>query len=512
VGHLIRGIGTAAVAAAVLATVSAHGAETKAPRQQQPALGRVQHVLLISIDGFHQRDLGLFLASHPNSALARLAAHGSVYENAETTKPSDSFPGLLAQLTGGGPRSTGIFYDETYSRTLSPPEDTACKTLGAQVSYAENIDYDSSQLDGGAGAHGGQAIDPGKLPRDKAKGCKPVYPHEYLRVNTVFEVIKAHKLRTAWADKHPAYDLVHGPSGHGVDDLYTPEIDANSPTSKKDFTKDIGTTEEYDDLKVAAVVNQIRGLDHSGSNRVGVPAILGLNFQAVSVAQKLDGFGYKDGLGTPSDGGPAGGLKGAIEHTDASIGTILEALDKENLLATTLVIVSAKHGQSPVDPKLLKRIPDKGIEQALGANLAFQISDDGTLIWLKDRSAKGVAAAVQALQAKAAELGIREFLWGPKLTAMFGGSATADRIPDIIAIAVPGTVYTKGTKIAEHGGFNPDDFRVALMVSNPKLPRRSVTTAVHTAQIAPTILKALGIAPTELKAVRAEGTRTLPGF
>jgi len=512
VRRFIGGIGAAALAVALLATASVHAADTKAPRRQQVAQGRVQHVLLISIDGFHQRDLEVFLASHPNSALAKLASHGSVFENAETTKPSDSFPGLLAQLTGGGPRSTGIFYDETFSRTLSPPGDADCKTLGAQVSYAENIDYDSSEIDGGAGAHGGQAIDPAKLPRDKAKGCKPVYPHEYLRVNTVFEVLKAHKLRTAWADKHPAYDLVNGPSGRGVDDLYTPEIDANSPTSKKDFTKDIGTTEEYDDLKVAAVINEIRGLDHSGSNRAGVPAILGLNFQAVSVAQKLDGFGYKDGLGTPSDNGPAGGLKGAIEHTDASIGRILEALDKEDLLASTLVILSAKHGQSPVDPKLLKRIPDKGIEQALGANLAFQISDDGTLIWLKDRSPKAVAEAVKALQAKAAALGIRELLWGPKLKATFGGPATSDRIPDIIAIAVAGTVYTKGTKIAEHGGINPDDVHVALLVSNPKLPHRSVTAAVRTAQIAPTMLKVLGIAPTELMAVRAEGTKPLPGF
>jgi hypothetical protein len=507
----IGGKWTAALVAGLLATASAQAADKKAP-QQQAALGRVQHVLLISIDGFHQRDLEVFLASHANSALAQLSAHGVVYTKAATVTPSDSFPGLLAQITGGTPGTTGVFYDDSYSRSLSPPGDTACKTRGTEVAYAENIDFDSSQLDGGASAHGGAAIDPAKLPRDEAKGCKPAYPHEYLRVNTVFEAIKAHKGRTAWADKHPAYDLVQGPSGRGVDDLYTPEIDANSPVSKKDFTKDIGTTEDYDDLKVAAVVNEIRGLDHSGSTRVGVPAIMGLNFQAVSVAQKLDGFGYKDAAGTPSDGGPAGGLKGAIEHTDASVGKLLEALERENLLASTLVIVSAKHGQSPIDQKRLKRIPDKGIEQAVGGNLAFQISDDGTLIWLKDRSPKAVAAAAKALQANAGALGIHELLTGAKLKARFAGSASTDRIPDIVAIAEVGTVYTKGTKIAEHGGFNEDDVHVALLVSNPKLPHREVATPVHTTQIAPTILKSLGIAPTELKAVREEKTRTLPGF
>jgi hypothetical protein len=52
-----------------------------------------------------------------------------------------------------------------------------------------------------------------------AQGCVPVYPHSFLRVNTIFEVIKAAHKRTAWSDKHPAYDIVNGPSGQGVDDL-----------------------------------------------------------------------------------------------------------------------------------------------------------------------------------------------------------------------------------------------------------------------------------------------------
>lgn len=38
------------------------------------------------------------------------------------------------------------------------------------------------------------------------------------------QVIKAAGLRTAYAEKHPSYEVLHGPSGAGVDDLYTPEI------------------------------------------------------------------------------------------------------------------------------------------------------------------------------------------------------------------------------------------------------------------------------------------------
>jgi hypothetical protein len=68
-------------------------------------------------------------------------------------------------------------------------------------------------------------LDPGTLPVDPAS-CQPVYPHTYLRVNTVFEVARAHGLGTAWSDKHPAYEVLNGPSGAGVQDLFTPEINS----------------------------------------------------------------------------------------------------------------------------------------------------------------------------------------------------------------------------------------------------------------------------------------------
>ena len=50
--------------------------------------------------------------------------------------------------------------------------------------------------------------------------CVPVYPHEYVRTNTIFEIIKAAGRRTAWSDKHPAYEDLSGPSGKGLDELY----------------------------------------------------------------------------------------------------------------------------------------------------------------------------------------------------------------------------------------------------------------------------------------------------
>ena len=89
--------------------------------------GSVRHVLLISIDGMHALDFincanGIAGANGgapycPN--LAGLKANGVNYLDASTSKPSDSFPGLMALVSGGSPRSVGAFYDVAYDRSLS---------------------------------------------------------------------------------------------------------------------------------------------------------------------------------------------------------------------------------------------------------------------------------------------------------------------------------------------------------------------------------------------------------
>jgi arylsulfatase A-like enzyme len=65
-------------------------------------------------------------------------------------------------------------------------------------------------------------------------------------------------------------------------------------------------------------------------------------------------------------------------------------------------------------------------------------------------------------------------------------------------------------KQAEHGGFAHDDTNVIMLLSNPDFKPKTVLAAVGTAQVAPTILQALGLDPSLLKAVRVEGTNVLP--
>lgn len=117
-----------------------------------------KHVLLISVDGLHQSDLDWYVGSHPGSTLARLVHQGVSYRNARTPFPSDSFPGMVGQVTGGNPKTTGIYYDDAYSRSLLPAGTTAanCHTTkpGAEVFYAEVIAKDLNRLDSGQGIPG----------------------------------------------------------------------------------------------------------------------------------------------------------------------------------------------------------------------------------------------------------------------------------------------------------------------------------------------------------------------
>jgi hypothetical protein len=390
-----------------------------------------------------------------------------------------------------------VFYDDSYDRSLLPP--AASKSgdnPGTEVVYDESVDKDSNAIDGGG------SIDPNALPRDPVTK-EPVYPHQFLRVNTVFEALKAAGKYTAWSDKHLAYDLVNGPSGKGVDDLYTPEIAANG-----DATTSIQQTKDYDDLKVAAILNEIDGKNHAGTAAAPVPALFGMNFQEVSVAQKLPGNGYTDASGAISSG-----LADALDHTDQALGKMVGELKKMNLFDSTEIIITAKHGQSPIDPTKTKIVDKKLIIDGVSDDLIAQMTtDDVALIWLKDSSkTDSVVAAIAKNKDKAGIKDIYSYnISNPKWP--FNNPATDSRVPDIVIQPNDGVIYTKpGKKIAEHGGFSNDDTQVALLVSNAGIGQaRHIDAPVATTQVAPTILKLLGVDPGNLQAVQQEHTQPLP--
>src|SRR5262249_59328193 len=125
-----------------------------------------------------------------------------------TTKPSDSFPGTLAYLTGAGPGTTGVFYDDSYSRTLfAPGSDVTTAKPGTEVTYFEAIDKNQALISGG-GNFDATSIDPAKLPLN-SKG-QPVYPNQFLKVSSIFDVAHQAGLYTAFTAQHPAYQIAHG--------------------------------------------------------------------------------------------------------------------------------------------------------------------------------------------------------------------------------------------------------------------------------------------------------------
>ena len=590
--------------------------QTRADHDQDSHHDRgIRHVLLISIDGMHAVDFincsqGLSGVNGgqpycPN--LAELAENGVNYTRTTTSRPSDSFPGLMALVTGGSPKTVGAYYDVAYDRVLAPPLQTTGNGLpgtsdpankpalapcvpnqiyGTQTEYEEGDEINQLLLNGGnpAAANvadgGFQAINPNRLIRDPFNNCKPVYPWNFVRTNTIYGVIHAAGGYTAWSDKHAVYAVVSGPTGtdqpSNVDDYYSPEVNSNqiplpgittagtgfdcgtikasgnATTPGNDWTTGFDSIKCYDQLKVNAIVNEINGKNHLGTSRAPVPMILGMNFQAVSVGEKLvspaalppnrtdtNSGGYEDAQATPR---PL--MEKEIVFVDAAIGQMVAALKQHpGLLDSTAIIITAKHGQSPIDPNRFFPIPGKtsngnspgGVIANLlpaiygNANNGLGLAeDDISQLWLADSTQTG--NAVNMLEASATAppgWGAGQILYGTSLNALFNPPGVPNnpgpccalrpggdpRTPDIVALPNVGVVYTGGDKKqSEHGGYAWDDTNVMLLVSNPALHARTDTSFVETSQVAPTILEILGLDPSALDAVRAEGTPVLPGL
>jgi hypothetical protein len=539
-----------------------------------------QHVLLISIDGMHALDYENCVKDNTCPAMASLGEHGVTYTRTSTSRPSDSFPGLMAIVTGGSPKSVGAFYDVAYDRILAPPTiETGngnppgpCmegRNNGATTEYEEGNEIDQTQLNGGFSGYsltdgGIKSIDPRKLNRDPFNHCNPVYSWNFIRTNSIYGVIHNAGGYTAWSDKHAAYAAVNGHTDGtlpaNVDDYYSPEVNSNViplpgfstvfgddcsvvDPAAGDWTTSFKEIRCYDQLKVNAVLNWINGKTHLGGaslpQGVRAPVIFGMNFQAVSVGQKLIEHGVKGGYKNAA-GDPTPDMQNEISFADRAIGQMVAALKNQGLFESTTIIITAKHGQSPVDTNRFFPIPGhSGSNGTSPSTLLFNAGylaqtpcefnggtppcpagvggglgateDDISLNWLKDST--NTVAAVNLLEENAATAGIGQIFYGASITTDYNSPLIDSRTPDIIVAPNVGVVYTGSTKKqAEHGGFANDDTKVMLLVSNPRIKQSTSYQFVETKQVAPTILRVLGLDPNKLDAVQKEGTAVLPGL
>ena len=428
--------------------------------------GHIKRVLLISIDGMHAVDFancanGISTVNNGEPycpALAALGKTGVNYVAASTSKPSDSFPGLTAIVTGGSPALTGVYYDVAYSRNYDAPAKTTgngvaagpctpdAAPTGTTTEYEEGIDIDQTKVNGGApGAaltDGGLAsIDPTETaPRPKQRlrsglpvGVRPrqqhLQRHSPGRVDTrpgptsIPPTLRSPPVLGP-ARSTTSTRLKSTPNVIGLPGVKTPTgvscatvLDPGSDLTA--WTNSFQNIQCYDTLKVNAILNEIDGKNHLGTKKTQVPTIFGMNFQAVSVGQKLieksNGMtgGYLDAAGTPT-----AALLGEFKFVDASIGAFVNELKDKGLYDSTLIVITAKHGQSPIDPN--RYVPNSnGTSPAtLLSNAGFipysespnnptgigPTEDDVSLIWLK--SSSDTEASVKILEENASATGI----------------------------------------------------------------------------------------------------------
>jgi hypothetical protein len=513
---------------------------------------QIRHVLLISVDGMHQQDLAWYVRTYPHSVLAGLVRHGIEYNHAETTIPSDSFPATVGLMTGGSPGVTGFYYDDTYNYNVFPAGTKKCvgPPPGSQVNYDNSIDVNTNRLDAGEGLKGlpgsilqmtsnlRSVINPASLPVSAAT-CKPIYPNQYLKVNTIFNVVRNAGLRTAWSDKHPSYLVLSGPSGNGVEDFFAPEIDSQATgyPAGVDWDADVAATMQFDSYRVQAVLNEIDGYNHSRSRHAGVPGLFGMNFQTVTTAEQLpssDGLagGYLPGGKVP---GPL--LLRAFNYVNTEIGAMVAQIRAQGLASSTAIIITAKQGQSPTNPNDVKRINDATIVARVdaawskvhphAAPLVATTSDDDVMLWwLSNRSQvaanfvrhyllthTAVAYNIHGKRMTVSASGLSKVYAGAASAAYFGVPNSDPRHPVIFGIVQHGVIYADAPDIAQHGGADFQDLSIPILVILPGLPHGTTNSApVKIIQIAPTILALLGLNPRELQAVQIEHTQVLPGL
>lgn len=217
--------------ALALGFAAAHPA---AARADSPNNGLVERVLLISIDGCTHLILRTAPTVSPASMRANPSARispGSVtWYNLHSDLDLASVRFVPWSDSPGDRRLTAldgcVLRCKLRSLLIAAREEDALrdcwrprivpKCHRTQVGFDEEIDIELTKLDAGGG------INPDYLPRDPKNSCAPVYPHQFIRVNRPFEVVKAAGGYTAWSDKHQSYQLVDGRSGKGVDDSASP--------------------------------------------------------------------------------------------------------------------------------------------------------------------------------------------------------------------------------------------------------------------------------------------------
>ncbi len=313
-----------------------------------------------------------------------LVRGGVEYPNASTPIPSDSFPGMVAQVTGGDPAATGVYYDDTYNHALLPAGTTDCASAkpGTEVDFTEDLDKNKDSIDAGQGLSGlpngilnmtgkpANADQPGQAagrPEDLQAGLPAQLPqgehglrgrHDR-RVCAPRGRTSTRPTTSSTARPAPA-SRTCSPRRSTARCPVAPPVATGPPT-----TPTPASTTTY---KVEAVLNEIDGYDHSahrqgrhaGDLRHELPDRL--HRREAADLRRTDRRLPR----RRRDARPAAVQFARTTSTRSSAAFVTE-LRRDDLDRSTTIILSAKHGQSPTEPAALTRIDDGPLLDGLNA-------------------------------------------------------------------------------------------------------------------------------------------------
>lgn len=409
------------ISAAVLlaAALSLTGAATAAAQVgYKPAQGTPKHVVMIFIDGMRADLMDLEMTPH----IAALAKVGVRFANAEVGFPSDSMPGILGPLTGASPRVTGIPYDEYYDRHYK-----------LAIEITETV-----------------TVPPG------------LKPHDLLKVPTIFDAAHAKGLKTGFISKHIGYEILQGPTGHGLDQLALPE--------SADWK---GPFKDYDAQNFTTLTSW---LTKDGIDIAGIYAI-------------EPNYAMKD------HGVAAAETRAAVANVDAQVGRLVDALIAAGRYDDTIFAVLGDHGDTDTPNAVASKGEGSvaGYLAEKGIKLAKVTADDVMLAWLADSAQAQQAIALLDTPESKARFGIDQVLVSEELKRR--QDFADDQMPDFVLLVKPGVVYTKlpSKRMAEHGGAFDSDRKVTFVLSGPGLQSGVVAEGkVNIFSLGPTVAKLLG--------------------
>ena len=134
------------IAVSLLLTTAGPLQQVAAANDNDRGPGPIRRVLLISIDGMHALDYANCVNGGYCPHLTALGQNGVSYTRTSASKPSDSFPGLMALVAGGTPRTVGAFYDVAYDRVLAPAQKTTVNGHRRRHLYPRSRERDNHRI------------------------------------------------------------------------------------------------------------------------------------------------------------------------------------------------------------------------------------------------------------------------------------------------------------------------------------------------------------------------------